>query len=67
VATDESGAATTLSIDVVDPNAGSTDSDGDSTTTDSEEQGGNILPAPGLLATMMIGLVAAGWVSSRRD
>ena len=67
VATDESGATTTLSIDVVDPNAGGTDSGGDSTTTDSEEEGGNILPAPGLLATVMIGLVAAGWVSSRRD
>ena len=67
VATDESGATTTLSIDVVDPNAGGTDSGGDSTTTESEEEGGNILPAPGLLATMMIGLVAAGWVSSRRD
>ncbi len=67
VATDESGAATTLSIDVVDPNAGGTNSGGDSSTTDGEEEGGNILPAPGLIATMMIGLVAAGWVSSRRD
>ena len=67
MATDESGASTTLSIDVVDPNAGGTDSGGDSTTTESEEEAGNILPAPGLLATMMIGLVAAGWVSSRRD
>ena len=67
VATDESGASTTLSIDVVDPNAGGTDSGGDSSTTDGEEEGGNILPAPGLIATMMIGLVAAGWVSSRRD
>ena len=67
MATDESGASTTLSIDVVDPNAGGTDSVGDSTTTESEEEAGNILPAPGLLATMMIGLVAAGWVSSRRD
>ena len=67
VATDESGATTTLSIDVIDPNAGGTDSGGDSSTTDSAAEGGNILPAPGLLATMMIGLVAAGWVSSRRD
>ena len=67
MATDESGASTTLSIDVVDPNAGGTDSGGDSTTIESEEEAGNILPAPGLLATMMIGLVAAGWVSSRRD
>ena len=67
MATDESGASTTLSIDVVDPNAGGTDSGGDSTTTESEEEAGNILPAPGFLATMMIGLVAAGWVSSRRD
>ena len=67
MATDESGASTTLSIDVVDPNAGGTDSGGDSTTTESEEEAGNILPAPGLLATTMIGLVAAGWVSSRRD
>ncbi|MEC7261634.1 MAG: hypothetical protein VXV71_04320, partial [Candidatus Thermoplasmatota archaeon] len=67
MATDESGASTTLSIDVVDPNAGGTDSGGDSTTTESEEEAGNILPAPGFLATMMIGLVAVGWVSSRRD
>lgn len=67
MATDESGASTTLSIDVVDPNAGGPDSGGDSTTTESEEEAGNILPAPGFFATMMIGLVAAGWVSSRRD
>ena len=67
VATDESGATTSLSIDVVDPNAGGSDSSGDSSTTESEEEGGNILPATGLFATMIVGLVAAGWVSSRRN
>ena len=25
------------------------------------------LPAPGLIATLLIGLVAAGWVSRRQD
>ena len=67
VATDESGATTTLSIDVVDPNEGGSDTSGDSSTTNSEETGGNILPAPGILSTLTIGLLAAGWVSSRRD
>ena len=67
VATDESGATTTLSIDVVDPNEGGSDTSGDSSTANSEEAGGNILPAPGILSTLTIGLLAAGWVSSRRD
>jgi hypothetical protein len=66
VATDASGATATLSIDVVDPNVGGSDTTGEG-TTDSEESSGGILPAPGLFATLIVGLVAAGWVSSRRD
>ena len=66
VATDASGATATLTIDVVDPNAGGSDTTGVG-TTDSEESSGGILPAPGLFATLIVGLVAAGWVSSRRN
>ena len=66
VATDASGATATLSIDVADPNVGGSDTTGEG-TTDSEESSGGILPAPGLFATLIVGLVAAGWVSSRRD
>ena len=66
LATDASGATATLSIDVADPNVGGSDTTGEG-TTDSEESSGGILPAPGLFATLIVGLVAAGWVSSRRD
>ena len=66
VATDASGATATLTIDVVDPNAGGSDTTGVG-TTDSEVSSGGILPAPGLFATLIVGLVAAGWVSSRRN
>ena len=67
VATDASGATTSLSIDVIDPNAGGSDTTGGSSTSDSEDAGGSILPAPGIIATLVVGLIAAGWVSSRRN
>ena len=64
-ATDESGATTSLTIDVINPNAGGSNSVVDDSTE--EEASGSILPAPGFIATLLIGLVAAGWVSSRRN
>ncbi len=67
LATDESGATTSISIDVVNPNTGDSDTIDDSGTANSDEPDAGILPAPGLIATLIIGLVAAGWVSSRRD
>ncbi len=67
VATDASGATTSLSIDVIDPNAGGSDTTGGTSSSDSEEASGSILPAPGLIATLVVGLIAAGWVSSRQD
>ena len=67
VATDASGATTSLSIDVIDPNAGGSDTTGGTSNSDSEEASGSILPAPGLIATLVVGLIAAGWVSSRQD
>ena len=67
VATDASGATTSLSIDVIDPNAGGSDTSGGTSSSDSEEASGSILPAPGLIATLVVGLIAAGWVSSRQD
>ena len=67
VATDESGATTSLTIDVVDPNAGGGDSNDGTSSSDNEQDSAGILPAPGLFATLVVGLVAAGWVSSRRN
>ncbi len=67
VATDASGATTSLSIDVIDPNAGGSDATGGSSSSDSEDASGSILPAPGIIATLVVGLIAAGWVSSRQD
>ena len=67
VATDESGATTSLTIDVIDPNAGGSDTNDDSSSPDTNGESGGILPAPGMFATLIVGLVAAGWVSSRRD
>ena len=66
-ATDASGATTSLSIDVIDPNAGGSDATGGSSSSDSEDASGSILPAPGIIATLVVGLIAAGWVSSRQD
>tara|TARA_Y100000766_G_C18871203_1_gene588350 strand:+ start:1 stop:915 length:915 start_codon:yes stop_codon:yes gene_type:complete len=66
VATDESQASTSLTIEVADPNSdGGTTNDGTSDTQN--EESGSVLPAPGFFATLLIGLVAAGWVSSRRN
>ena len=67
VATDASGATTSVTIEVDDPNAGGSDTTGGSATSDTEEGSGSILPAPGMFATLIAGLVAAGWVSSRRN
>ena len=67
VATDASGATTSITIEVDDPNAGGSDTTGGSSTSDTEEDSGSILPAPGVFATLIAGLVAAGWVSSRRN
>ena len=65
-ATDESGDTTTLTIQVVDPNAGAVDTDENNEPADDDEESSGILPAPGLMATLLIGLVAAGWVSRRQ-
>lgn len=68
VAEDESGKNANITIQVDDPNADGSDNSGGTTTTDEEgEAEGSILPAPGMFATLLIGLVAAGWVSTRRD
>ncbi len=66
IAEDESLEKTTLTIEVADPNTGGSDASDDSSNSDTDAEGGNILPAPGLIATLMIGFLAAGWVSSRR-
>lgn len=66
-ATDESGGETTRLLQVVDPNAGAVDNSGDGDSDDGEDESSGILPAPGLIATLLIGLVAAGWVSRRQD
>ena len=66
IAEDESLEKTTLTIEVADPNTGGSDASNDSSNSDTDAEGGNILPAPGLIATLMIGFLAAGWVSSRR-
>jgi hypothetical protein len=66
-ATDESGDTTTLTIQVVDPNAGTVDNNGNENTESDDGESSGILPAPGLIATLLIGLVAAGWVSGRKD
>ena len=65
-ATDESGDTTTLTIQVVDPNAGAVDTDENTEPADDDGESSGILPAPGLMATLLIGLVAAGWVSRRQ-
>lgn len=67
IAEDESGKNANITIQVDDPNADGSDNSGGTTTTDEEEAEGSILPAPGMFATLLIGLVAAGWVSTRRD
>lgn len=68
VAEDESGKNANITIQVDDPNADGSDNSGGTTTTDEEGKAeGSILPAPGMFATFLIGLVAAGWVSTRRD
>ena len=54
-------------IQVYNPNTGTTDTNDGSSDSDSETESGSVVPAPGLSATLMIGLLAAGWVSSRRD
>ena len=66
-ATDESGGETTRLLQVVDPNAGAVDNSGDGDSDDGDDESSGILPAPGLIATLLIGLVAAGWVSRRQD
>lgn len=66
-ATDESGGETTRLLQVVDPNAGAVDNSGDDDSDDGDDESSGILPAPGLIATLLIGLVAAGWVSRRQD
>ncbi len=66
-ATDESGGETTRLLQVVDPNAGAVDNSGDDDLDDGDDESSGILPAPGLIATLLIGLVAAGWVSRRQD
>ena len=66
IAEDESLEKTALTIEVADPNTGGSDASDDSSNSDTDAEGGNILPAPGLIATLMIGFLAAGWVSSRR-
>lgn len=66
-ATDESGGETTKLLQVVDPNAGAVDNSGDGGSDGDEDESSGILPAPGLIATLLIGLVAAGWVSRRQD
>jgi hypothetical protein len=65
-ATDESGDTTTLTIQVVDPNAGAVDTNENNEPADDDGESSGILPAPGLMATLLIGLVAAGWVSRRQ-
>ena len=66
IAEDESLEKTNLTIEVADPNTGGSDASDDSSNSDTDAEGGNVLPAPGLIATLMIGFLAAGWVSSRR-
>lgn len=66
-ATDESGGETTKLLQVVDPNAGAVDNSGDGGSDGDDDESSGILPAPGLIATLLIGLVAAGWVSRRQD
>ena len=66
-ATDESGGETTKLLQVVDPNAGAVDDSGNDASDDDDDESSGILPAPGLIATLLIGLVAAGWVSRRQD
>ena len=66
-ATDESGGETTRLLQVIDPNAGAVDNSGDGDSDDDDDESSGILPAPGLIATLLIGLVAAGWVSRRQD
>ena len=66
-ATDESGGETTRLLQVVDPNAGAVDDSGNDASDDDDSESSGILPAPGLIATLLIGLVAAGWVSRRQD
>lgn len=66
-ATDESGGETTKLLQVVNPNAGSVDNSEDGDSDDGDDESAGILPAPGLIATLLIGLVAAGWVSRRQD
>ena len=66
-ATDESGGETTRLLQVVNPNAGAVDDSGNDASDDDDSESSGILPAPGLIATLLIGLVAAGWVSRRQD
>ncbi len=66
-ATDESGGETTKLLQVIDPNAGAVDDSGNGASDDDDSESSGILPAPGLIATLLIGAVAAGWVSRRQD
>jgi hypothetical protein len=66
-ATDESGGETSRLLQVVDPNAGAVDNGGNDASDDDDSESSGILPAPSLIATLLIGLVAAGWVSRRQD
>ena len=66
-ATDESGGETTRLLQVVNPNAGAVDDSGNDASDDDDSESSGILPAPGLIATLLVGLVAAGWVSRRQD
>ena len=66
-ATDESGGETIRLLQVVNPNAGAVDDSGNDASDDDDSESSEILPAPGLIATLLIGLVAAGWVSRRQD
>ena len=65
--TDESGGETFKILQVVNPNTDSIDETGSGNTDDGDEEDAGFLPAPGMFATVIIGLVAAGWISSRRD
>jgi len=65
--TDESGGETFKILQVVNPNTDSTDETGNGIIDDGDDEDAGFLPAPGMFATVIIGLVAAGWISSRRD
>ena len=67
--TDESGGEAILTLQVANPNLDAAN-DPVNDVDDEDGNGGDsagILPATGMFATLIVGLIAAGWVSSRRD